>query len=186
MEFDMHPLRQMLFVVIASVTLIPAAWASDCSMLEKKIDSYERQLKAAIRDEAEDLPMELRRFAKALASGDVSRAERIENEIRTGYANLRTIEPSSGLTKLHVDMTDYYRAGVAVLDAQRADDASTLKAVEVETWVGLRAYYANVRDLFAAHGCNEGDVKAIDERYLPVLNERIEKLRKGEPISDHY
>ena len=75
-----------------------------------------------MRDEPEDLPKELQRYARALESEDAAQADRIQQKIRAGFSGLREIDPPPDVTQLHADMIDYYRAGVAVLDARDMGD----------------------------------------------------------------
>ena len=112
----MHPLGRFIVITIATLAVGSEAKAEDCKKSIAGLDAYERELKQAIRDEPEDLPKELRRYAKALASGDPAQADRIQRRTRRGLVGLNMIDPPPDLARLHDGMIAYYRAGVAVLD----------------------------------------------------------------------
>jgi hypothetical protein len=173
-------------IVVATLGLAATAGAQSCNRAVPGLAAYEGDLKRAIQDEPEDLPMELRRHLKALASGDVAQADRVDAKVRRAHAALSELSPASGLVRLHGDMTDYYGAGVAVLDARSRGDEAAERAALLETWVGLRSFFANIRDLAVEHGCNAGDVEAIDQHYLPRLDAQIARLRRGEEPTYPY
>jgi len=183
---------ERIHLVVVSVLAFAAqgAVAADCQPFIEGISVYERELKNAIHDEAEDLPKELARYERARQSRYSDQAERIENKIRAGYVGMRRLQPPANVAKLHADMVDYYKSGVAMLDAIERRDAEGRDAAEIATWVGLRQYFLNIRKLFVEHDCNSGDVEAIDTHYLPKLDETIDNLRremvpasKGDPAS---
>ena len=175
----MHPMGKIISVVAAALAIGIAAPADDCRRPITGLESYERELKRALQDEPEDLPKELQRYGRALDSGDAAQAERIQRKIRSGRVALETIAPAPDLARLHADLIDYYSAGVAVLDARSRGDDRARSAAELETWLGLRRFFTNLRALFVEHGCNQGDVEALDQHYLPALDEQIERLRSG-------
>ena len=173
-------------LLIGCVAVVSPAMAQGCPSLMDGIGTWEGELKEVLRDEPEDLPKELERHGRALASHDVDRADRIQERIRAGYRGLKTISPPSEVEKLHSDMIDYYRAGVAVLDARKSGDDRARHAAEIETWVGLKAFFTNLRDLFVEHDCNAGDVEAIEQHYLPELEAHLVEMRRGESLPAHY
>jgi hypothetical protein len=167
-------------VVLTTILAIGAETSgADCPPLTERIDSYERELKTAMRDEPEDLPNELRRYARALESDDAAQADRIQQKIRAGFSGLLEIDSPPDVARLHADMIDYYRAGVAVLDARDRGDDQARHRAEIQTWLGLKQYFTNIRELLVEHDCNAGDIAAIDEHYLPELEEHLEQMRTG-------
>jgi len=175
-----------LAAIAAALLLGTGASAEDCRKLIQGLDAYEREVKRAIRDEPEDLPKELGRHARALEAGDPARADRIQRKIREGLIALEGIDPPPDLARLHSGMVDYQGAGVAVLDARDAGDVPGRRTAELETWLGLQRLFTDLRAVFVAHGCNQGDVEALDRHYLPELAKHIEAIRSGQDPPDFY
>ena len=156
---------------------LPAQGADSCDEWKRSYAAYEDEVSKAIQDEPEDLPKELRRYAKALASGYTDQAEKIETKIRGGLTGLQGINPHADMTRFHADLIDCYRNGVAVLDADRSGDGPGRLAAEVRTWQAFRQLFVTVRDLLDARGCDPGDVEAIDQKYLAHIDAEIEILK---------
>jgi hypothetical protein len=175
----MRSIGGSLAVILAALGMASSTFAADCKPLIKGMDAYEHGMKDALNDEPEDLPKELRRFKKALASGDTAQADRIQKKIRRAPGSLRSKKAPPALRTLHADMIEYYEAGVAVLDATSRDDKDARRAAEIETWIGLRKYFTNIRDVFVEFRCNEGDVEAIEANYFPMLDAEIDALRSA-------
>jgi hypothetical protein len=183
----MKSIERIHLVVISVLVFVAQSAAADCQPFMETISGYEREVKEAMHDEPEDLPKELSRYEKARQSNyTTEQAERIEKKIRAGYLGMKMIKPPASVTKLHADMVDYYKSGVAMLDAIERDDAEDRRAAELATWVGLKKYFLNIRVLFVKHDCNMGDVEAIDAHYLPMLDETIEGLRRGTAAPSTY
>jgi hypothetical protein len=177
-------MRAFTLMIVATFAIGAEALAEDCKQSITGLDSYERELKQAIRDEPEDLPKELQRYAKALGSGDSAQADRLQRKVRAGYAELKMIASPPSLAQLHADLIDYYRAGVAVLDALDSGDDRARRNAELETWLGLKRFFLNLRALSIEHRCNEGDLEALDQHYLPEIEKRIEQMRSGQDPPD--
>lgn len=156
---------------------LPARATELCDEWKRSFAAYEHEVSAAIQDEPEDLPRELRRHAKALARGYTEQAERIEAKIRDGLTGLEAIDPHPDMRRFHAELTHCYRNGVAVLDAERNGDGPGSLAAEVRTWQAYRKMFVAVRDLLEAHGCDPGDVEAIDQKALAHIDAEIEILR---------
>jgi hypothetical protein len=186
----MHPILRNALSLTATTAILVAsatqALAGDCTPMLERIAPYERGVGEAIDDEAEDLPKELSRYSRAMQSGHSDQAERINRKIRSGLVALEALDAPVEVAKLHAGLIDYYRAGVAVLDARAHGDEAAHHAAEIETWLGLRSYFKNLRDLFVEHDCMPGEVEAINDDYLPMLDEQIAKLRSGESPPAHY
>lgn len=165
-----------LGILLVAVCL-PARATSPCDEWKRSLAAYEHEVSAAIQDEPEDLPGQLRRHAKALARGYTDQAERIEAKIRGGLTGLEAIDPHPDMRRFHTELIHCYRNGVAVLDAQRSGDAPGSLAAEVRTWQAFRKMIVAVRDLLEAHGCDPGDVEAIDQKYLVHIDAEIEALK---------
>lgn len=155
----------------------PARGADSCDEWKRTYAGYEDEVSKAIQDEPEDLPKELRRYAKALASGYTEQAEKIEAKIRGGLTGLQEIDPHPEMRRFHADLIECYQNGVAVLDADRNGDGPGRLAAEVRTWQAFRQMFVTVRDLLDARGCDPGDVEAIDQKYLAHIDAEIEILK---------
>lgn len=182
----MYLIARIAVMMITILAIVPPALAQGCPALLKGLESWESEMKNAIRDEPEDLPKELARYSKALESQDAAQADRIQQKIRNGYNGLKAISPPSEVAVMHSDMIDYYRAGVAVLDARNSGDHQARHAAEIDTWLGLKRFFTNVRDLFVEHDCNAGDVEAIEEHYLPELEKQLAEMLMGGSLPAHY
>ena len=173
--------------LLAVLLGLPAgASADDCGPLDERIAGYERELKDALRDEPEDLPFSLRSWERARENGPQAKAQRIETKTREGLVALKAIEAPQDVARLHADMIDYYRAGVAFLDATEREDAAARQQAEIAVWLGLKRFMTNLRDLFTLHDCNADEVAAIEAEYLPKLDEAVARLRAGERPSDEF
>jgi hypothetical protein len=165
-------------VVLLIVSLsVPVLGADDCEAWKRSYATYEDEVTEAIQDEPEDLPRELRRHAEAVKNGQADYAERIENKIRNGLTGLLAIHPHPEMARFHTDLVACYGNAVAALDAEDRGDAAGHRAAELQTWQTFRGLIVTVRDLLAAHGCDPGEVEAIDQKFLPEIDARIEALR---------
>jgi hypothetical protein len=182
----MNLIGRVTLVLFMMGTLVSEALAGECPALMASVDVYDRLMSEAIDDEPEDLPKELHRYGRALASGDTAQAARIRGKIEKAFAAMQSVKPPIEVSKLHSGLVDYYGAGVAVIAAREQDDQAAQHAAEIETFVGLKQYFVNVRDVFAEHGCGEGEVEAINEHYLPRLDQHIEAMRNGAPAPARY
>ena len=182
----MYLMGRVTLVLFMMGTLGSEALAGECPTLIASIDVYDPLMKEAIDDEPEDLPKELHRYGRALASSDTAQAARIQGQIEKAFAAMQSIDPPIEVSKVHSGLVDYYRAGVAVIAARKLDDQAAQHAAEIETFVGLKQYFVNVRDVFAEHGCGEGEVEAINQHYLPRLDQHIEAMRNGAPVPARY
>jgi len=156
---------------------LPAQGAESCDEWKRTYAVYEDEVSRAIQDEPEDLPGELRSYAKALARGNTDHANRIETKIRGGLTGLQQIDPHPEMRRFHADLIQCYQNGVAVLDAERSGDGPGRLAAEVRTWEAFRQMFVTVRDLLDARGCDPGDVEAIDQKYLAHIDAEIEILK---------
>jgi hypothetical protein len=156
---------------------LPAQAADLCDEWKRNYAAYENEISAVIQDEPEDLPKELRRYARALARGYTDQAEQIETKIREGLTGLGEIDPHPDVRRFHTELTNCYRNGVAVLDADRSGDGPGRLVAEVRTWQAFRQMFVTVRDLLEAHGCDSGEAEVIDQKYLVRIDAEIEALR---------
>lgn len=161
------------------ILLTPTPGAADCSRWEASFSRYEEQVYEAILDEPEDLVQELERFTKAWRNGDVERAARIENKIRGGLAGLREIRPHPEMAKFHADLIEYYTHGVDVIDAEQSGNGRQRRSAEISTWQSFRAFFVTLRRVLADHDCDEGDIEAIDRKFLPHIDAQIARLAAG-------
>ena len=172
------PAAATLGILLVALCL-PAQATDRCDEWKRNYASYEDAVYEAIQDEPEDLPKELRRHAKALARGYNDQAAKIDAKIRGGLTGLEAIDPHPDMRRFHTELTHCYRNGVAVLDAERRGDGPGRLAAEVRTWQAFRQMFVTVRDLLEAHGCDSGDVEAIDQKYLIHIDAEIEALKAG-------
>lgn len=114
-----------------------------------------------------------------MGSGHTAQADRIEQKIRSGFIRLQAIEASARVATMHAGMIEYYRSAVAFLDAHSEGDVAARRAAELDTWIGSREFFVDLRGLLVRHECASRDVETIDRRYMPALNDRIQKLRAG-------
>ena len=167
-----------LGILLLAVSL-SAHGADDCADWKQSYAAYEDEVEKAIQDEPEDLPQELRRHAKAIASGNNDYAERIENKIRGGLTALQAINPHPDMTRFHAELLACYRNGVAVLDAEQRGDGPGRQEAEIRTWQAFRRMIVSVRDLLAERGCDQEEVDAIDQKFLGHIDAEIEALKRG-------
>jgi hypothetical protein len=151
------------------ILLTSTPGAADCSRWESRFGRYEEQVYEAILDEPEDLVQELERFTKAWRNDAVERSARIENKIRNGLSGLREIRPHPEMAKFHTDLIEYYTHGVDVIDAEQSGNSRQRRSAEISTWQSFRAFFVTLRRILADHDCDEGDIEAIDRKFLPHI-----------------
>ena len=172
-------LKTATLVVLLFAVFLPVHATDDCAEWKQTYAGYEDEVTKAIRDEPEDLPKELRRHAKAVASGDTAQALKIDRKIRGGLVVLRAITPPPDVTRFHTELLACYSSGVAVLEASHRGDDPGRREAEIQTWEAFRRMMVSVRDLLAERGCDQEEVDAIDQKYLGHIDAEIEALKSG-------
>lgn len=178
--------RFVLALILSLAVTAEAVAGSECDPIARQITSYEERIKPVLQDEPEDLPKDLARYARLIESGETDRARPIGEDIRSSYVGMEAITAPKELTRIHTDLVTYYRDGVAALDASDARDRAAYRKAEIDTWLGLKRYFVNLRDLWVEYACLPGEVEAIEEQHLPRLEEYLADLRKGQAAPRVY
>lgn len=66
-----------------------------------------------------------------------------------------------------------------MIDAEHGGDARRRRSAEISTWQSFGAFFVTLRRVLADHDCDEGDIEAIDRKFLPHIDAQIARLSAG-------
>jgi hypothetical protein len=162
--------------VFGAPYLCLAANKTTCEEWLDSIKEYDDQVDSVIEGEPEDLAKTIWQIIDAIDSGNTGKATTLQNKVRKKVAVLKTINPPSDLRIFHNKLISY---GTAVETAINAilQNRAPLRSVEVrQCFVSLLDFYKEMESLMIQHGCENDDLRVIQEKIIPEIKELLKQF----------
>jgi hypothetical protein len=136
---------------------------------------YDEACDAILDGEAEEAMTALERLFEALTGGDTAAYPALLARFRGKADAFAEIEAPAGLSELHGKLIAYYRAVDAAAERIVSGRDDILSPSVRAAYQALLDYYEEMLGLLAEHGCDRGDVEALEKKVLPRLREILDQ-----------
>ena len=152
-------------LVVAFSLLFPAgAKAGEpCEAWIASLSDYDAAFERVMQGEPQDL---LRLVEQAR---DPDRKAAAKQAAGAKLSGLKGIDPPPELSTLHSHLVAYVQAVVQAVAAAKPTDTDLSTPTLRLCYQALLDYYYSLRDLMRKHGCQGGDLEALEQNFIPAL-----------------
>jgi hypothetical protein len=146
----------------------------NCDLWMQSIATYDRGVDAILDGgELDQLLDDLHEAISRMNEGSLTPLQKLQYRTSSQISALRKVDPPDELEPYHVKLVDYHFAVFrAARKAQRGSVTSRKRDLRV-CYVTLLDCCEELHTLLVEHGCDSGDIQALEENILPDLRSRL-------------
>ena len=141
----------------------PAQAGAPCDAWMASVKDYDAAFERVMHGEPEGLLQ----FVKEARDPDQKAAAKKAAGVK--LAGLKAIDPPPELSAVHSQLIAYAQAVVQAVTAAKPTDTDLSVPALRKCYSALLDYYASLRDLMRKHGCQGGDLEALEQNIIPQL-----------------